>query len=125
MRRLSGWRRDQAGASALEFALVVPIVVALTLGGINLCLLLYANTTLHYAVDDAARCMSVKTLVCTSPGATQTYALASYKGPAISPTFTAVAAACGSQVTGTATYQLNAVLVNFPVAMSAVSCFHT
>ncbi len=125
MRRLVKFWRDRAGSSAAEFALVLPIFVALTVGTINLCLLFFANTLLHYTVADAARCMSVKTLVCTSPSVTQTYALSHYKGPVITPVFTATAAACGSSVSATASFPLITGLVNLSVPMSASACFPT
>ena len=123
MRRLVKLWRDRAGSSAAEFALVLPIFVALTVGTVNLCLLFFANTLLHYTVADAARCMSVKTAVCTSPSVTQTYALSHYKGPVITPTFTATAAACGSSVSATASFPLITGLVNLTVPMSASACF--
>ena len=145
MRRLARLWRDQAGSSALEFALVVPVLVALTLGAVNLCFLLYAQATLHYAVDDTARCMSVKTFPvtgctltacsCETVAKAQAYAALRYKGPAISGlTFTPAflqqcpsgsGSALYSKVTGAATYQLNAIVTNISVPMSATSCFHS
>ena len=135
MRRGLGYWRDRRGTSALEFALVVPVFLVLVMASINLCLLLYANGTLHYTVDSAARCMSVRTTVCTSPGATQTWALNHYQGPGVNPTFTATAASTcygttagidtGSKVTGTATFKINGVIFQIPVTMTATSCYPT
>ena len=123
----SFWRA-QAGASAVEFALVVPAFLALTIGALNLCILLYINSTLHFAVDDAARCMSISqaagTTACDTVAHTRTHALATFNFPSLSPVITPLAAqTCGNQVTGTATYQLNAVLTSMAVNLSATSCF--
>jgi Flp pilus assembly protein TadG len=119
--------RAQAGASAVEFAMVVPAFLALTIGALNLCILLYINSTLHFAVDDAARCMSVKTTVCDTVAHTRTHALATFNFPSLSPTITptfgTVGSGCGNQVTGAATYRLNAVVTSINVSLSAQSCF--
>jgi Flp pilus assembly protein TadG len=125
-RPLEFWR-SETGASAAEFAMVVPAFFALTLGLVNLCFMLYFNVNLHFAVDDAARCMSVNpvnvTNSCSSPALTQTHAGANFSYPTLSPSFTAVTAACGSKVTGTATYKLNAIVVSKSVPLSATACF--
>jgi Flp pilus assembly protein TadG len=123
MRWIARFRRNCAGSTAVEFAIILPCFLALTFGTINLCVALYANTALHYAADDAARCMSVKTTTCSSASVTQTYAVSHYNGPSISPSFTATTTTCGNQVTGTATFQLNAILANISVPLSATSCF--
>ena len=130
MRPFLRFWREGTGASAVEFALVLPAFIALSVGTINLCIVLYANSTLHYTVDDAARCMSVRTTICTSTATTQTYALNHYSGPGVAPSFTATSTTCGgaggapgSKVTGTATYQLNTGLMNISVPLSATACF--
>ncbi len=123
MNWIARFRRENAGATAVEFAIILPCFLALTFGTINLCVALYANTALHFAADDAARCESVKTTICDSAADTQTYAVNHYNGPNISPSFTATTASCGNQVTGTATFQLNAILTNLSIPLSATSCF--
>ena len=123
MRWIARFRRDRAGSTAVEFAIILPCFLALTFGTINLCVALYANTSLHYAVDDAARCMSVRTTTCDNAADTQTYATNHYNGPSLATSFTATTTTCGNQVTGTATFQLNAILANISVPLSATSCF--
>jgi Flp pilus assembly protein TadG len=115
--------QDSVGASAAEFALLLPMFCALTIGAINLCIMVYANSLLQYAVDDAARCESVKTTVCTSAGATQTHAAATFGFANLSPTFTASAATCGNQVVGSVSYPLNMVVTTLTPTLSATSCF--
>ena len=124
MRWISRLRRDQAGSTAVEFAIILPCFLALTFGTINLCVALFANTALHFAVDDAARCMSVKTTICDSPADTQSYASSHYNGPRLSPTFTATTASCGRPGHRHGhTFQANVILTNISVPLSATSCF--
>ncbi len=123
MRSIAGFMRRSGGTTAVEFALVLPCFLALTVGTVNACIALYANSALHFAVDDAARCMSVKTNVCDNAADTQTYAAGNYNGPAISPSFVATTTSCGNQVTGTVTYQLNAIVTNLSVPLSATACY--
>lgn len=118
-----GFLRNERGASAAEFALVIFPFITFFLGAIGVSLLLYANSTLQYAAEDAARCASVKTSICSSLTATQNYALGRYSGPVIAPIFTASVAACGNRVTGTATFQLKAGLINLAVPLAASACF--
>ena len=121
-----GLWRGERGNTAVEFALILPALVLLTLGTINLSLMMWAVSTLHYAVEDAARCGVVKTTICTSPATTATYAAGRYKGPLMSPVFNSPApnptAACGYQVTGSATYNFVTGLANIAVPISATAC---
>jgi Flp pilus assembly pilin Flp len=122
MGRGARYWKDERGASAAEFALVLVPFLALIFGIIGLSLLIYANATLQYAAEDAARCASVNAN-CGDP---VTHALSVYKGPAISPVFHYTydaASACGHIVTGSATYPLDAVVVNISVPLSASACF--
>ena len=115
--------RDERGSTAVEFTLILIPLVMLTLGTINLGLMMYTASTLHFAVEDAARCASVKT-DCSTAGATQTYAAAQYLGPTDAPTFTAsVDASCGNKVVGTVTYKFTTGLTTMDVPMSATACY--
>jgi len=124
LRRRFAWLPDNAGATAVEFAMVFPAFISLIVGGVYTAQLLYEASSLRFAAEAAARGYSVNTTVCTSNTTTQTYALGKYLGPVYpAPTFTASTPACGHQVTGTATYQLNAGLKTFTVPLSATACF--
>lgn len=135
MKRLRRLIAEVGGNAAVEFALVAPAFLALVFGIVNLSAVLYASAQLHYAAEDAARCYSVRTTVCTSATTAQTYAAAAYRGPGIGASFTAANtgachhslaspyAADGHAVTGTGTYQINAVLTSVSVPLSATACF--
>ena len=117
-------RTCENGATAVEFAIVSPIFIMLLLGIIYGCLLMYTMGSLHYAVQAAARCGAVMTATCGSAAATQTYALNHYyalNNP--TPQFTASAAACGQQVTGSLTYILDVAFARWSIPLSATACF--
>ena len=64
------WRRlwaDRSGASAVEFAIVLPVFVLLVLGSISAALLTFSVSSLNYAVEDAARCAAVNKVLCSTP----------------------------------------------------------
>jgi Flp pilus assembly protein TadG len=115
--------RDTAGTTAVETALLLPAFIAMILGGIVVGSLGLAVSSLNLAVEDAARCASVKTTVCTSNTAITDYAKSKYSGPAISPVFTYSTAGCGHTVSATGTYSLNVIpqLMNIP--LTAHSCY--
>jgi Flp pilus assembly protein TadG len=120
--RLRYFSNDR-GTAAIEFAIVGPIFLTLTVGMIYTCLLLFTMGSMQFAVEDAARCASVKTTVCTNNASTVTYAQNAYYGPITTPNFTASAAACGHVVTASTDFTFNMGLTSFAVPLSATSCF--
>jgi len=115
--------RNPSGASAAEFALVAPVFFALTIGAINLCIVLYMNSRLQFSVDDAARCAALAYNPCDPVArATSDFGFAS-----LTPSFpppTALTTDCqGTKMTGSVTYTLNAVVTTIAVPISASSCF--
>jgi Flp pilus assembly protein TadG len=123
MRGAGRYWKNERGAAAAEFALVVIPFLGLVLGIIWVSMMLYANHTLQYAAEDAARCWSIKTTICTSAATTQTYASGRYSGPNIAPAFVATQVSCGHKVTGTANFPLTTGLLNTTVPLSATACF--
>lgn len=115
---------DRSGTAAVEFAMVLPAFVVLIVGAIWTAQLLYAASSLRYAVEAAARCAAVNTTTCTSNATTQTYASGKYYGPVSpAPTFVASSAACGQNVTGSLTFTLNTGVTSISVPLSASACF--
>lgn len=111
-----------SGTTAAEFAIVLPAVAALIVGGLYTGIAVYSAAGLHTAVEQAARCYSVNGSQCGSDSATQTYAQSQYYG-VNNPTFTASIQTCGHQVTATVTIPLIAVVENLSVPLSATACF--
>lgn len=68
----------QSGATAVEFALIAPILFALIIGGLSTGLVVYSAAGLHDAVEQAARCYSVNASKCSTPAQAQSYAKSVY-----------------------------------------------
>ena len=123
--RISGTRalNDVRGTAAVEFAMVAPAFIGLAVGAFYVCLCLFLTGSLHYAVEQAARCASVNTTVCSSSTAITSYAQNNYFGPGGTPNFTYAAAACGNSVTASMNYVLDVGLRRFTIPISATACF--
>ena len=114
---------DQEGTTAVEFAIIAPVFIALLVGTIALCVALFLIGSLHCAVEDGARCASVKTTICSDAASTVAYTQSRYFGPDVSPTFTYAAAACGNSVSASISYSMNVGFKTFVVPISATACF--
>ncbi|MFC4172919.1 TadE/TadG family type IV pilus assembly protein [Microvirga sp. GCM10011540] len=116
--RIKGFPGDVRGATAVEFAFVLPILLAFVLGTINLSLFILTTASLHYAAEKGARCGALN-------GACPESELKSYYyAPGPGPTFTQdPGAACGYAITATVPFRLNAVIYHKSITLSASSCF--
>jgi Flp pilus assembly protein TadG len=122
-RFLRRFRRDRRGGAALEYAIILPAFITLVVGALCAGQLGFAVNSLHYAVQDAARCAAVKTTVCTSSTSTVTYAEGRYSGPQISPNFSYSTGGCGHTVSVTATYPIMLAAATVNVPLSASACY--
>jgi Flp pilus assembly pilin Flp len=124
MREPSGFWRNEHGATAAEFGLVLIVFLALVFGIIGLSDTIWANSTLQVATEAAARCASVTPTVCKDNGTINSYGNSHYLGPNITPSFSLNASAsCGNQVSASATIPLDAVVVDLSVPLTATACF--
>jgi Flp pilus assembly protein TadG len=132
MRRTLAFLDEQRGAAAAEFALVLPGMLFLLFGVINLCLVLYAAASLHSAVQQSARYAATQTNATGSdPGssAVTTYAAGRYLGPSISASFSySTTGSCspssaGHQVSGTGNFNLFFGFGSVTVPLNATACF--
>jgi Flp pilus assembly protein TadG len=114
---------NQEGTTAVEFAIIAPVFILLVIGTIALCFALFLVGGLHFAVEDGARCASVKTTICTDSATTIAYTQSRYLGPNVSPTFTYAAAACGNSVTASINYSMDIGFKTFVIPISATACF--
>lgn len=113
---------DNRGTTAVEFAIVAPVFILLLVGAIYLCLALFLVGSLNYAVEEGARCASVKASVCTDSTSIVSYTQNHYFGPS-APTFTYAAAACGSSVSASVSYVVNMGITEVTVPVQASACF--
>jgi Flp pilus assembly protein TadG len=120
--RRAGLTICDRGNAAVEFALVLPPLAMLVVGGLYTGLLMYSVAGLHNAVEQAARCYSVNASLCNSASAAQIYAQSSYYG-VNTPTFTASTQVCGHQVSGTVSFVLDAAVASWNVPLTATACF--
>ncbi|WP_429033926.1 TadE/TadG family type IV pilus assembly protein [Bradyrhizobium sp. I1.14.4] len=116
-------RLDQRGTTAVEFALIAPVLIALLVGTITLCVALFLVGSLHFAVEDGARCASIKTTVCSDSASIIAYTKSRYFGPNVSPTFTYAVAACGNSVSASVNYSMNVGSRTLVIPVSATACF--
>lgn len=115
---------DQRGTTAIEFAIVGPIFILLLIGIFYLCMCLAVAGSMHYAVEEGARCASVRTMVCTDQTSTISYTQSHYFGPSALPTFTYdPAAACGHSVNASISYVVDLGLRQITVPITANACF--
>ena len=115
---------DERGTTAIEFAIVGPVFIMAVIGIIYLCMCLSVVGSMHYAVEEGARCASVKTTVCTDQTSTVAYTQTHYFGPSTLPAFTYnAAAACGHLVSGSISYVLDIGLRQITVPITASACF--
>ncbi|MBF9235453.1 TadE/TadG family type IV pilus assembly protein [Microvirga alba] len=108
--------RDECGATAIEFALVAPVFLALLLGIFHLSLLGFTIASLNYTVEKAARCDAI----ATNCPDIATYYFAPAPAPVVTHDKTAP---CGASVSATVTYQLNVLIYQASIPLSASACF--
>jgi Flp pilus assembly protein TadG len=115
--------RDRQGTTAVEFAIVAPVFIAMLIGTLALCVGLFLVGSLHFAVEDGARCASVKTTICSDAASTVAYTQSRYFGPNLSPAFTYATAACGNSVSASISYSMNVGFTTYTIPISATACF--
>jgi Flp pilus assembly protein TadG len=114
---------DRQGTTAVEFAIIAPVFIAMLIGTFTLCVGLFLIGSLHYAVEEGARCASVKTTICSDAATTIAYAQNHYFGPNVSPTFTYATSACGNSVSASISYSMNVGFRTFIIPVTATACF--
>ena len=123
MRTFKRLLRNDEGAAAIEFAIYSTAFFAMLFGGIYASILGYTSSSLHAAVESAARCRAMGT-TCTDAATTQNFAAAKFHNlTGNTATFTSTTAACGNQVNATMNYNLKYIIGQRTVALSAAACF--
>lgn len=119
-----------AGVSAVELAIVLGAFLAFLFGIIKFSLVLWTQSGLYYAAEQAARCASVDSADCGAPSATSSkvtaYALSHYYGQPLGGTnpFSYSATGCGHTVTAAYTYSLTIPFGGtYSIPLSAAACF--
>jgi Flp pilus assembly protein TadG len=95
------------GAAAVEYGLLLPMLLLFILGLMECGRLFWTYTTLDRAAEAAARCGAVNATLCATSTQIQNYAVTQAYGLTISASaFTASTPACGVQVTASFPFTL-------------------
>ena len=125
VRFLVGLARARQGTTAVEFAMVAPVLFLIIFGGVEFGMLLWTQSALHFAVQEAARCASVTPSTCGTASQIATYAASETTGLNISSSaFTVTTPSCGHQVSASYPYQfIVSGLLPFTPTLTAQACF--
>jgi Flp pilus assembly protein TadG len=109
--------RARRGAAAVETALVLPLALVLLLGTVEIGRAAWTQSALNFAVQEAARCASVRPALCGTSTQIAAYAAGKVQGLGVTAAdFTVTPAlACGTQIDAHVAYSVIAHGV-FPTA---------
>jgi hypothetical protein len=116
--RLEALGTSEGGATAVEFAMIAPVFLAMVIGIFHLSLLGITIASLNYAVEKGARCDAIAT---NCPNVSSYY----YAPRPPTPVFSGPdkTAACGTLVSAAVTYDLNVLIYRTSIPLSASACF--
>lgn len=116
--------RARGGATAIEYAMLLPAFLTLLLGGMDAGRVMWTQITLDRAVQLAARCASVNTTICGSASAIKAYAVSQAWGLTLgSSIFTSQILACGNSVSASLPLQLTVPwIATSTVTLNARAC---
>ena len=116
---------DTLGSSAIEFALLMPLFMAIIMGIMGSGALMWAQFGLQHGVEMAARCASIDASTCGTTANIQKYASQQTYG--VDPpdsVFSVSTPSCGYQVIASYTYQFLVTDMGLPaITLAAKSCF--
>ena len=112
----------EKGSSAVELGIILSVFISMMFGIINVAIVLWTLSSLHYAAETAARCAAVGSSSCADPAAC---ALSHYNGVSLGGTnpFSYSATGCGHTVTASYTYSLVIPMIGtYSLPLSAAAC---
>ena len=121
--------RDARGTAAIEFAIVLPVLLLCLLGLIEFARVIWTQAALDYAVQAAARCAAIDALTCPLSDPARVSGYAASKAPGLSfanpsATFAVSTQACGVEVTASLPFDfLLPALLPYSQTLSASACF--
>jgi len=97
---------SKRGAVAIEYAIILPVLLLFVLGVMDIGRLLWTYTTLARASEAAARCYAIQATGCTTVSGVQSYAAGQAWGLTVaSSVFAVTTQTCGAQVVATYVFQ--------------------
>jgi Flp pilus assembly protein TadG len=114
--------RAREGVAAIEFAMLVPVLLLMFLGVVEFARMMWMQASLQAAVETAARCLSIGS--CSNAQQTVDTQMASYGYAAAQATVSQSTPSCGYQVSATLPFTF-VVPQLFPwnPTLSALSCY--
>lgn len=123
IRALGAKSTDPRGAVAVEVAIVFPVLSLCALGLMELAMMVWQQTTLDYAVQQAARCAAVDTVDCGTAAQVQQYLVTRASGLPVT-NVSLITATCGTQVTAQLNFRFVAPkLLPYSQTLRASACF--
>jgi len=118
---------DRSGATAVEFALVAPVMIVMIFGILEFGRAAWTLNALNFAVESAARCAAIDQNNCATAVQIQNHAAGFAAGLAIPPsTFTVSTQTCGKQVVATFAFiSVAPIVASLPITLSARACYPT
>jgi Flp pilus assembly protein TadG len=105
----------------VEFGIIAPAFLLLLFGAIECGQMLWTQSSLQFAVEQAARCAVVNKTQCGTPSQIESYAASMVYGQSLSSSvFSATSAGCGTQVT--ASLPFTVLVIPITVTLAASSC---
>jgi Flp pilus assembly protein TadG len=115
--------QDNRGSVLVEAAIVLPVLLFVIAGGMDLNLASMQENRLQFATEAASRCAAIGNALCGNDSATAAYAAAASGIPA--EAFTVTLAGCGVQVAARWTYPAIVLPAGTVPPLSATSCYPT
>ena len=116
--------RDRGASTAIEFSLVLPAIVGVIMGLIEVGQVMWTQMALNSAVQSASRCASVTPQTCGTSGQVQAYASQHAGGLALpAGAFTFTTPACGMQVAANYAFTPFTSYIPMSFTMTATSCY--
>lgn len=112
MSRKRSLTRDDSGATAVEFALILPLLIAMIAGIIEGSRLLWTHQVLQETAAHTARCMAIGNDGCDSPAGVRVFAQA--RGAKLGIKFTPQAVTIAPGVTCNDIDKMNRVEIDIP-----------
>jgi Flp pilus assembly protein TadG len=112
--------KNDSGAVLVEFAIVVPVLILLLLGGVDIGLASLSANKLNFATEAAARCQAINATPC-SGGGNATIGYANSVAQLSGASFIVTTSSCGIQVTGN--YSYSAFYLPYSIPMTTSACY--
>ncbi len=123
--KLAGLAASERGSTAVEFALVSTALFLVLFGSMEFCRMVWTQSALNFAVQEAARCASVTPATCGTSSQITAYAASKISTSYVPVSaFTAATASCGHQVTASFVFPFAATgLMPSAPTLTAAACF--